>query len=135
MLSASLNKTFLSLSLRVQSSPNQMKSKHLSLHSKKPIRPVDRQKMGPWLKNLLDHETCPGLVWVDRSHRVFQVSWRHRARMGWDMKLDGDVFERWARHTGQSPVEQRRQSPVERCQSPVERCQLVTCRTVSVSHL
>ncbi|XP_041348941.1 uncharacterized protein LOC121368323 [Gigantopelta aegis] len=84
----------------LRSSPTQMKSKHLSLHSKKPIRPVDRQKMGPWLKNLLDNETCPGLVWVDRSHKVFQVSWRHRARMGWDMKLDGDVFERWARHTG-----------------------------------
>ncbi|XP_076459765.1 uncharacterized protein LOC143292941 [Babylonia areolata] len=71
-----------------------------SFDMRRPVRPIDRQKMRPWLKNLLDTGAVFGLNWVEREEGVFQISWRHASRLGWNLETDGDVFERWARHTG-----------------------------------
>lgn len=67
---------------------------------RRPVRPIDRQKMRPWLKNLLDTGSVFGLNWMKREEGIFQISWRHASRLGWNLETDGDVFERWARHTG-----------------------------------
>ncbi|XP_070186837.1 uncharacterized protein [Littorina saxatilis] len=67
---------------------------------RRPVRPIDRQKMRPWLKNLLDTGSVFGLNWLQREDGIFQISWRHASRLGWNLETDGDVFERWARHTG-----------------------------------
>nr|KAG5696022.1 hypothetical protein BaRGS_013928 [Batillaria attramentaria] len=56
--------------------------------------------MRPWLKNLLDKGSVFGLNWMKREEGIFQISWRHASRLGWNLETDGDVFERWARHTG-----------------------------------
>ncbi|GFR69683.1 interferon regulatory factor [Elysia marginata] len=67
---------------------------------RRPVRPVDRQRMRPWLMELLDLGNVYGLNWTNRPQGVFQISWRHASRLGWNLETDGDVFERWARHTG-----------------------------------
>ena len=67
---------------------------------RRPVRPVDRQRMRPWLMELLDLGNVYGLNWTNRHQGVFQISWRHASRLGWNLETDGDVFERWARHTG-----------------------------------
>ncbi|XP_050393568.1 interferon regulatory factor 2 isoform X2 [Patella vulgata] len=66
---------------------------------KRAIRPIDRQRMRPWLVNLLNNNSVDGLAWRDRERETFQVTWRHGSRHGWSRK-DADVFERWAMHTG-----------------------------------
>lgn len=68
--------------------------------NRRPVRPIDRQRMRPWLMELLDMGNVFGLRWTDRSQGIFQISWRHASRLGWNLETDGDVFERWARHTG-----------------------------------
>ncbi|XP_041362983.1 interferon regulatory factor 2-like isoform X2 [Gigantopelta aegis] len=68
--------------------------------NRRPIRPIDRQRMRPWLVNLLNEISVPGLSWEDQQKEIFDVSWRHGARHGWDITHDADVFCRWALHTG-----------------------------------
>lgn len=67
---------------------------------RRPVRPIDRQRMRPWLMELLDLGNVFGLRWTDRHLGIFQISWRHASRLGWNLETDGDVFERWAKHTG-----------------------------------
>ncbi|XP_069124950.1 interferon regulatory factor 2-like isoform X2 [Argopecten irradians] len=67
---------------------------------RRPIRPIERQKMRPWLMNLLLHENVTGLSWLSKRERTFRISWRHAARQGWNPDKDADLFEKWARHTG-----------------------------------
>nr|WDI23424.1 IRF1 [Azumapecten farreri] len=71
-----------------------------SANMRKPIRPIERQKMRPWLMNLLLHENVIGLSWLSKRDRTFRISWRHAARQGWNPDKDADLFEKWARHTG-----------------------------------
>ncbi|XP_048758051.2 interferon regulatory factor 1-like isoform X2 [Ostrea edulis] len=67
---------------------------------RKPIRPIERQKMRPWLVNLLNNENVAGFSWESRHYETFRISWRHAARQGWDPEVDASLFERWAKHTG-----------------------------------
>ncbi|XP_059152880.1 uncharacterized protein LOC131938752 [Physella acuta] len=67
---------------------------------RRPVRPIDRQRMRPWLMELLDVGNVFGLRWTNRHEGIFQISWKHASRLGWNLETDGDVFERWARHTG-----------------------------------
>lgn len=67
---------------------------------RKPIRPIERQKMRPWLVNLLNNERITGFSWVSKDQETFRISWRHAARQGWDPEVDAGLFERWAKHTG-----------------------------------
>ena len=79
-----------------------MKSKTITQRGnagRKPIRPIERQKMRPWLVNLLN-EDVPSLQWEVKREGTFRISWRHAARQGWNPVDDADLFERWARHTG-----------------------------------
>lgn len=78
----------------------QRKQSQPVINQRKPIRPIERQKMRPWLVNLLNNEKVPGFSWVSRDHETFRISWRHAARQGWDPLLDAGLFERWAKHTG-----------------------------------
>ncbi|KAK3095471.1 hypothetical protein FSP39_015082 [Pinctada imbricata] len=66
----------------------------------RPVRPVERQKMRPWLMDLLDRGNIPGLNWQNRSKRIFRISWKHAAHNCFNKDKDSDLFERWAYHTG-----------------------------------
>ena len=64
------------------------------------IRPVERQRMRPWLIEHLDRNDIPGLAWQNQLEKSFRISWKHAANQGFSMEKDTNLFERWAIHTG-----------------------------------
>jgi len=75
---------------------------------------MSRQKLRPWLENLLDKETHAGLQWVDKEERIFQISWRHASSLGFNENAHSDVFKHWAEHTGK-PVDHSKNKSNFRC--------------------
>ncbi|XP_078117202.1 interferon regulatory factor 2-like isoform X3 [Sander vitreus] len=69
------------------------------LHYRKTM-PVERMRMRPWLEEQIDSCQIPGLKWVNKEKRIFQIPWMHAARHGWDLEKDAPLFMRWAIHTG-----------------------------------
>lgn len=67
---------------------------------RKPIRPLERQRMRPWLMDLLDKDLCHQLVWLNKREKVFRIAWKHAAGQTFDASADATLFELWARHTG-----------------------------------
>uniref|UniRef100_A0A8C5E7J4 IRF tryptophan pentad repeat domain-containing protein n=1 Tax=Gouania willdenowi TaxID=441366 RepID=A0A8C5E7J4_GOUWI len=57
-------------------------------------------RMRPWLEEQIYSNQIPGLKWVNREKRIFQIPWMHAARHGWDLEKDAPLFMRWAIHTG-----------------------------------
>ncbi|KAG2456157.1 IRF1 factor, partial [Polypterus senegalus] len=62
--------------------------------------PVSRMRMRPWLEMKIDSNEIPGLVWINRDKKIFQIPWKHAARHGWTMDKDACLFRQWAIHTG-----------------------------------
>ncbi|XP_041846325.1 interferon regulatory factor 2 [Melanotaenia boesemani] len=62
--------------------------------------PVERMRMRPWLEEQINSCQIPGLKWVNKEKRIFQIPWMHAARHGWDLEKDAPLFMRWAIHTG-----------------------------------
>ncbi|KAL2077671.1 hypothetical protein ACEWY4_027175 [Coilia grayii] len=62
--------------------------------------PVERMRMRPWLEEQIDSCKIPGLKWVNKEKRIFQIPWMHAARHGWDVEKDAPLFRNWAIHTG-----------------------------------
>ncbi|XP_069124946.1 interferon regulatory factor 1-like isoform X2 [Argopecten irradians] len=82
-------------------------------------RPVEREKMRPWLIKLLNSNKTGGLTWEDRDERTFRVNWKHGARNGWNIDKDANVFELYAihtrRHTRDQPPNPKRWKANFRC--------------------
>uniref|UniRef100_A0A8C5WBG6 Interferon regulatory factor n=1 Tax=Leptobrachium leishanense TaxID=445787 RepID=A0A8C5WBG6_9ANUR len=62
--------------------------------------PVTRLRMRPWLEKQIESNSIPGLAWVNKDEKVFQIPWKHAARQGWDINKDACLFRSWASHTG-----------------------------------
>ncbi|XP_023670485.1 interferon regulatory factor 2-like isoform X3 [Paramormyrops kingsleyae] len=62
--------------------------------------PIERMRMRPWLEEQINSSKVPGLKWVNREKKIFQIPWMHAARHGWDMEKDAPLFRNWAIHTG-----------------------------------
>ncbi|XP_020490026.1 interferon regulatory factor 2 isoform X1 [Labrus bergylta] len=62
--------------------------------------PVERMRMRPWLEEQIESCQIPGLKWVNKEKRIFQIPWMHAARHGWDLQKDAPLFMKWAIHTG-----------------------------------
>ncbi|NXO22746.1 IRF1 factor, partial [Cisticola juncidis] len=62
--------------------------------------PVSRMRMRPWLEMQIDSNQIPGLRWINKDKRIFQIPWKHAAKHGWDMEKDACLFRSWAIHTG-----------------------------------
>ncbi|NWW75277.1 IRF1 factor, partial [Climacteris rufus] len=62
--------------------------------------PVSRMRMRPWLEMQIDSNKIPGLIWINKDKRIFQIPWKHAAKHGWDMEKDACLFRSWAIHTG-----------------------------------
>ncbi|XP_076080783.1 uncharacterized protein LOC143051758 [Mytilus galloprovincialis] len=75
-------------------------SETYSVEGQRPVRPVERQKMRPWLIDLLDKNILPGLSWQNKRENIFRISWKHAAHNCFNRNRDSDLFERWAFHTG-----------------------------------
>ncbi|XP_033744708.1 interferon regulatory factor 1-like [Pecten maximus] len=74
--------------------------------NKRGRRPVERQKMRPWLIELLNNNKTDGLTWEDREQGTFRINWKHGARNGWNIDKDANVFEQYAIHTGRYTKDQ-----------------------------
>ncbi|NXR56847.1 IRF1 factor, partial [Hippolais icterina] len=62
--------------------------------------PVSRMRMRPWLEMQIDSNQIPGLIWINKDKRIFQIPWKHAAKHGWDIEKDACLFRSWAIHTG-----------------------------------
>lgn len=62
--------------------------------------PVERMRMRPWLEEQIDSNKIPGLKWLNKEKKIFQIPWMHAARHGWDVEKDAPLFKNWAVHTG-----------------------------------
>ncbi|XP_016341024.1 interferon regulatory factor 2 isoform X2 [Sinocyclocheilus anshuiensis] len=62
--------------------------------------PVERMRMRPWLEEQINSCQIPGLKWVNKEKKLFQIPWMHAARHGWDVEKDAPLFRNWAIHTG-----------------------------------
>ncbi|BFZ02867.1 hypothetical protein BsWGS_05906 [Bradybaena similaris] len=63
-------------------------------------RACSRLRMRPWLEELLDREESSILRWENRDQKTFSIAWRHASSHGFDPSRHGDLFYRWAQHTG-----------------------------------
>ncbi|XP_078071203.1 interferon regulatory factor 2 isoform X4 [Mustelus asterias] len=62
--------------------------------------PVERMRMRPWLEEQINSNKIPGLKWLNKEKKIFQIPWMHAARHGWDVEKDAPLFKNWAVHTG-----------------------------------
>ncbi|KAH3860773.1 interferon regulatory factor 1-like [Dreissena polymorpha] len=72
----------------------------LRVIDRKPIRPLERQKMRPWLVDLLDQGVCNQLAWYKKRENLFRIMWKHAAGQTFNATCDASLFQRWAEHTG-----------------------------------
>lgn len=63
-------------------------------------RPVERQKMRPWLMDMLKQGATQGLEWFDETQKLFKINWKHGSRHGFNTMKDASLFEKYAQHTG-----------------------------------
>uniref|UniRef100_A0A8C3FCY2 IRF tryptophan pentad repeat domain-containing protein n=1 Tax=Chrysemys picta bellii TaxID=8478 RepID=A0A8C3FCY2_CHRPI len=52
--------------------------------------PVERMRMRPWLEDQINSNTIPGLKWLNKEKKIFQIPWMHAARHGWDVEKDAN---------------------------------------------
>ncbi|XP_075457237.1 interferon regulatory factor 1 isoform X1 [Ascaphus truei] len=73
--------------------------------------PVTRLRLRPWLEKQIGTNTIPGLVWLNKDERIFQIPWKHAARHGWDINRDACLFRSWAIHTGRYKCGEKEPDP------------------------
>ncbi|KAG8128645.1 putative Interferon regulatory factor protein [Naja naja] len=62
--------------------------------------PQTRMRMRPWLEMQINSNRIPGLYWLDKKDKRFQIPWKHAAKHGWELERDACLFKNWAVHTG-----------------------------------
>uniref|UniRef100_A0A8D0LAA2 Interferon regulatory factor n=1 Tax=Sphenodon punctatus TaxID=8508 RepID=A0A8D0LAA2_SPHPU len=73
--------------------------------------PVERMRMRPWLEEQINSNIIPGLRWLNKEKKIFQIPWMHAARHGWDVEKDAPLFRNWAIHTGKYQPEVDKPDP------------------------
>ncbi|NWI20400.1 IRF1 factor, partial [Crypturellus soui] len=73
--------------------------------------PVSRMRMRPWLEMQINSNQIPGLIWINKDKRMFQIPWKHAAKHGWDMEKDACLFRSWAIHTGAYKIGEKDPDP------------------------
>jgi len=46
----------------------------------------DRVLLRPWLENMLETGSIPGLEWFDKDQMMFKVPWKHRSKKDWSLR-------------------------------------------------
>ncbi|XP_030051219.1 zinc finger protein 221 isoform X2 [Microcaecilia unicolor] len=59
-----------------------------------------RLRMRPWLEQQINSNSIPGLIWINRDLKIFQIPWKHASLNSWVMETDACLFRNWAVHTG-----------------------------------
>nr|XP_033782972.1 interferon regulatory factor 1 isoform X2 [Geotrypetes seraphini]XP_033782973.1 interferon regulatory factor 1 isoform X2 [Geotrypetes seraphini] len=73
--------------------------------------PSTRLRMRPWLEQQINSNAIPGLEWLNKEQKFFQIPWKHAARHGWDMETDACLFRSWAIHTGRYKLGEKEPDP------------------------
>ncbi|EDO34919.1 predicted protein, partial [Nematostella vectensis] len=67
----------------------------------------ERQRLRPWLEEMINSADIPGLCWTDKEKTTFRVTWKHAGKPDFDLDRDAALFRKWAEHTGKyKPGEQ-----------------------------
>lgn len=61
---------------------------------------AERQRLRPWLEDMIDSGKVPGLSWTDPDKTKFKVLWKHAGKPDFDVDRDAVLFRKWAEHTG-----------------------------------
>ncbi|XP_061670414.1 interferon regulatory factor 2-like [Syngnathoides biaculeatus] len=75
------------------------------------MQPAGRLRLRMWLEEQIESGKYPGVCWLDKSEKVFQIPWKHAARHGWSIDRDATLFRSWAMHTGRYHPEQHKADP------------------------
>lgn len=64
-------------------------------------KPLGEKKLRfrEWLVQKLDENQVPGVRWVNRSHGIFTIPWKHGSANGWTIG-NSAIFKQWAEHSG-----------------------------------
>ena len=52
-----------------------------------------RQRLRPWLENLINEGSVKGLEWIDKEKKLFKIPWKHAGKQDYNQEEDSKIFK------------------------------------------